>query len=388
MADVGTLIPVTFREAAMDAMRAIRVAAATATLAAATMTSVTLGTGAALGAPPAAVVPDVGQPAAVVQPVDLGGLPGIASNGASAINDRGDIVGSGYNDPYSGHGFRWSRGVLTALPDTARAPFKINDAGQVAGNQPGRFYSPGFVIRPDATVVSLGFSVVDQGGNGQVLGTGPVTGGGTHAQLWREGHTFDLGAPAGYTSEARAISDNGWILGEVRRSDHQDGYDARWVQGRWVALPTNGFGADINGRGDVVGWSSTPSGDTHATLWQGNRAIDLDPQDPLSTAVAINDAGQILGSTFDPVTDLGHILLWDQGHRIDLGTFGGQFARPIALNGRGDVVVLTSTAAFRWSHGRTVRLAGSGVPTAINNRGQVVGTILRPGGTSHAALWN
>ncbi len=372
----------------MGAMRASRVAAA-ATLAAATMTSVTLLAGVAVAAPPAAVVPDVVRPAAVVQPVDLGGLPGIASNSASAINDRGDVVGSGYNDPYSGHGFRWSRGVLTALPDTARAPFKINDAGQIAGNQPGRFYSPGFVIRPDATVVNLGFSVVDQGENGQVLGTGPVAGGGTHAQLWRDGHTFDLGAPAGFTSDARALSDNGWILGELQRGNHQDDHFARWIQGRWVALPTpNGYGSDINSRGDVVGWASTPTGDTHAMLWQGNRTIDLDPQDPLSTAVAINDAGQILGSTFDPVTDLGHILLWDQGRRIDLGSFGGEFARPIALSARGDVVVLTSTAAFRWSHGRTVRLAGSGVPTAINNRGQVVGTLLRPDGTSHAARWD
>ncbi|WP_055751714.1 HAF repeat-containing protein [Frankia alni] len=364
----------------MGAVRAIRVAAAATVMAAATVTGAVLSSGVAVAAAPAA---------GPVRPVDLGALPGITHNGATSINNRGDVVGSGYSSPYDSHGFRWSRGVLTALPDTARAPLLINDAGQIAGVLPGRFTSSGFVIRPDGAVVDPGFTPVDQNERGQVVGTGPA-GGGTHAMSWRDGRTVDLGAPAGYTSQAIAVSDNGWILGELQRKDHPDDQFARWLRGRWVPLPgPHGRAVDINDRGDVVGWATTPAGITHATLWQRDRAIDLGPEDAaLSQALAVNNGGQIVGSTFDPDTDAGHVLLWDHGRQSDLGTFGGSFARPLALNDRGDVVVQTSTGAFRWRHGRTVRLDGSAEPAAINNLGQVVGSVLRPDGTSHAALWN
>ncbi|MCM3922437.1 hypothetical protein ND748_12305 [Frankia sp. AiPs1] len=380
----------------MSAVRAIRVSVAATVMTAVTMTvtGAVLSTGVAVAA----------APDGPVQPVDLGALPGLTHNSAASINDRGDVVGSGYSSSFDSHGFRWSRGVLTALPDTARAPFLINDGGQIAGSLPGRFSSPGFVIRPDGTVVDPGFTPVDQNERGQVVGTGPVAGG-THAMSWNDGRTVDLGAPAGHTSAAVAVSANGWILGEVRSQDHLDDYFARWVHGRWVPLPSpNGRAVDINDRGDVVGWATTPAGTTHAMLWQRDRAVDLAPADrapadrtpgaaapdriALSEALAINDAGQIVGSTFDPVTDAGHVLLWDQGRRTDLGTFGGSFARPLALNDRGDIVVETSTGSFRWRHGRTVQLGGSAEPVAINNLGQVVGSVLRPDGTSHAALWN
>ncbi|KQC38100.1 hypothetical protein [Frankia sp. ACN1ag] len=362
----------------MGAVRAIRVAAATTVMAAVTVTGTVLSTGVAAA-----------SPAGPVQPVDLGALPGITHNSATSINNHGDVVGSGYSSSFDSHGFRWSRGTFTALPDTARAPFLINDAGQIAGELPGRFSSPGFVIRPDGTVIDPGFTPVDQNEHGQVVGTGPVAGG-THAMSWRDGRTVDLGAPAGHTSEAIAVSDNGWVLGEVQRNDHHDDYFARWMHGRWVPLPgPNGRAVDINDRGDVVGWATNPAGNTHAMLWQRDRAIDLGPEDAaLSEAVAINNAGQIVGSTFDPVTDAGHVLLWDPSHRTDLGTFGGSFARPIALNDRGDIVVATSTASFRRHHGRTVQLGGSAEPVALNNRGQVVGAVLLPDGSSHAALWN
>jgi len=328
--------------------------------------------------------------ARTVPVVDLGGLPGIAHNGASAINNHGDIVGSGYNGSYGSQGFRWSWGVLTALPATARAPFLINDAGQIAGSNPQRFSSTGFVIRAGGAVVDPGFVPADQNQHGLVVGTGPVTGGGTHAMTWQDGHTTDLGAPAGYSSQAIAVSGSGQILGELDRLDHQGVTFARWTNGHWAPLPNSGGRAvDINDRGDVVGWSTTPAGITHAVLWQGSHLVDLDPQGSVnSQAVDIDDAGQIVGVTFAPASDEGHILIWNGPHRTDLGTFGGSFTRPVAVNDQGDLVVATSTAAFRWYHGQTVRLGGTASPAAINNRGQVVGSVLLPDGTSHAALWN
>lgn len=187
----------------MSAVQAIRVAVATAVITAVTVTGAALSTGVAVAA----------APAGPVAPIDLGALPGITHNSAASINDRGDVVGSGYSSPYDSHGFRWSQGVLTALPDTARAPFPINDAGQIAGDLPGRFSSPGFVLRPDGTVVDPGFTPADQNGRGQVVGTGPVPGG-AHAMSWRDGRTVD-GPEDAALSEALAINNAGQIVGST-----------------------------------------------------------------------------------------------------------------------------------------------------------------------------
>src|SRR5262245_5530963 len=57
------------------------------------------------------------------------------------------------------------------------------------------------------------------------------------------------------------------------------------------------FALAINERGQIVGWSATPSQEIHAVLWQDGMVTDLGtlPGDNLSWAMAINDRGQIVG---------------------------------------------------------------------------------------------
>jgi probable HAF family extracellular repeat protein len=54
----------------------------------------------------------------------------------------------------------------------------------------------------------------------------------------------------------------------------------------------------INSRGQVVGWSNTASGGSHAFLWEDGRMTDLGtlPGGEFSQALGINARGQVVGS--------------------------------------------------------------------------------------------
>jgi probable HAF family extracellular repeat protein len=80
-----------------------------------------------------------------------------------------------------------------------------------------------------------------------------------------------------------------------------------------------GLGAayDLNDRGQVVGYSTTASGETHAFLWKDGVMIDLGTLGgTCSNAYAINRSGQIVGSS---TTDSGesHAVLWEEEEPLD-----------------------------------------------------------------------
>ena len=81
---------------------------------------------------------------------------------------------------------------------------------------------------------------------------------------------------------------------------------------------------------------------------------------------------------------------------IDLGTLGGMYAAPYALNDSGEVVGSSDTSgdrasyAFRDSHGKMMSLGsllgGPSVATGINDRGQIVGFSTNKKGSASAAF--
>ena len=134
------------------------------------------------------------------------------------------------------------------------------------------------------------------------------------------------------------------------------------------------------------------------------------------TWVGVSDRGEVVWQGAD-----GHARLWESGRTIDLGTLGGKYSAPSAVNGRGQVVGWSATQpeggnatwhAFLWENGRMRDLGTLGgrasYATATNDRGVVVGwaetdrrensseNLATPGdthrytvhgGTRHAFMW-
>ncbi|MGE5272569.1 MAG: hypothetical protein ACM3QU_02195 [Verrucomicrobiota bacterium] len=190
--------------------------------------------------------------------------------------------------------------------------------------------------------------------------------------------------------------------------------------------------AAINERGQIVGWSNTKAGSTirHAFLWQAGKMRDLGSLAGSSWAADINDRGQAVGSSVGRAKNsegnrIAHAVLWQSGRMLDLtptaklvpldcygdGSEGSCYASADWVNGRGQVVVsMTSNQsgnlhidrAFLWQGGKLTALPTLGRlgwasiwPSAINDRGQVVGasetgTKVPVGGDIllvHAFLW-
>ena len=60
---------------------------------------------------------------------------------------------------------------------------------------------------------------------------------------------------------------------------------------------TGALAAEINDRGQIVGWGDTASGELHGILWQEGVALDLGllPGATYSIATSINERGDIVG---------------------------------------------------------------------------------------------
>ena len=261
-----------------------------------------------------------------------------------------------------------------------------------------------------------------------------------HAFKWQDGEVTDLGAlpPAATTcSNAQSVNARGEIVGtsENGQMDPVSGANqfrvVLWKDGKIRDLGTlggtSGQATQINNRGQITGFAYnaipdafTPNGtQIRAFLWENGRMKDLGTVGgPDVLATFINERGQVAGlsltsSIANPSTGIPtqDPFLWSEDTGIiNLGSLGGVAGGPSALNNRGQVVGQSSDAAdpaacftgndpdnclpFLWDDGKLTNLNThtiGGNPltaNAINDAGEIVGTALFPNQTApHAYLW-
>jgi len=214
----------------------------------------------------------------------------------------------------------------------------------------------------------------------------------------------DLGTLGGSSSIARGVNNSGVVVGDASTpSEETHAFVFKPGSGSLTDLGTLGGGSssasDINNCGLAVGVSRDDPNAycSRAVVWDtnhGNRVTilpDLDPSAQFSCSApsAINDAGQIVGTSNQlPV-------LWSNGTVVSLGSFGnGGFA--VGINSRGDIVGQSTTAsfefhAFLWRRGVMTDIGTLGgdfiTVGGINDRGQIAGYGTDGAGQFEAFIW-
>jgi probable HAF family extracellular repeat protein len=222
--------------------------------------------------------------------IELNGLPGSASDHASGVNDRGEVIG--LSGPHAPVAVAWTRdglvelgGLLPSEPDAV--PRSINKRGDIVGD----------------SLFSRSIWPFQR-----------------HGFVWRDGVMTDLGTLPGKTdSYAAAINDRGEIAGS---SEAPDGtrHAVLWRDGAIVDLGLlpgsfNTVATSINDRGQVVGFALdllNPGIHNRAFLWEDGQMIELPPMSGRAWAIAsaINDHGEIVGFQADAIGYGDRAIMW------------------------------------------------------------------------------
>ncbi len=148
----------------------------------------------------------------------------------------------------------------------------------------------------------------------------------------------------------------------------------------------------LNDLVQIVGTTISPtSGNFSGFVWSQGHMTEL-PTPAGSTAafaIRINLLGQIVGQVFDANFN-GQAALWSHGTLTLLpGIAGGSDSQPVGINIAGEIVGTSSDASnvantVVWRQGALTVLINNAIPSAINDEGQIVGTLL---GTQRPFLW-
>lgn len=204
---------------------------------------------------------------------------------------------------------------------------------------------------------------------------------------------IDLGSLGGGDTQAFDVNGSGQVSGYSRTAALQSRAFV-WAGGQMVNLGVvnaddfQSAAVDLNDLGDAVGTSTLKNGLARAALFRNGQAIGLTPELPpyegTSFASAINDDGHIVGAIDDDDSFAYEGILFANGTRTNLGGLGGGSTRPFDINNAGQVVGTSSTAAgvghaFLWQNGSMIDLGvldgdHDSSASAINAHGAIVGT--------------
>lgn len=245
-----------------------------------------------------------------------------------------------------------------------------------------------------------------------------VTGQTTSVLISPAGEVTPLPTPDGTRAAfALGINASGVVVGGGIPDDAPRGGFAPSVGVIWAGdqitllepLPGDNFvvARDINDQGQIVGGSferGPPGGPTHGMLWEGDTLTVLEPPEGMTFAELydINNVGQIVGYRFQ--NGMFRPVLWQDGVPIELPMLpGDQAGAAIAINDAGQIIGWTGRAecpgpaggcrAVLWEAGVVRELAAPEgfkalTLAAINERGQIAVTLEPNDGPWQAGIWD
>jgi probable HAF family extracellular repeat protein len=240
----------------------------------------------------------------------------------------------------------------------------------------------------------------DVSATGVVVGWGPAaTDAGAltlHACRWQNGVLTDLN-PAGATgSQARTVNLIGDVGLEVTSADYST--HAYLLHGTTLTAlePTGATTSNVIDMNEfsqvLIGWTDAVG--VHRGLWSRGQLTEITSATEEGVGAAfVNTRGQVAGLFRTRGSTVAQARIW-QGGRFT--TLGPDITAVTGLSERGDVVgnstdASGTTQAFHWYRGVLTTLPGGalgGAARAVNNVGQVAGTVRLVDGASHAAFWS
>ncbi len=350
--------------------------------------------------------------------INLGTLGGDTSS-ASAINDRGEIVGWSQTPDGMLHAFCYWNGLLRSLNSNPCTATAINDAGQIVGSS----LTPStnmLIIAPPLPppLTNIIPPIIPPFTNPIViLPTNPIVIRHTNPIVILP--TTILTLSTNTAAEEVAVTVSHQILNSSSTTNLPTmtnifyiPHPALFRRGSLANLfpgTNSGFASGINNRSEIVGSVNMNGGPTHAFIYRNGLTTDLGNG---VAASGINNRGDVVGFSSTPPQSGGysqliseHPFLYRHGLMHDLGTLGGSLGQATAINDLAEVVGWSTTTsnaeihAFLYRNGKMTDLGTLGsAPSygygtqpyssalAINNWGQIVGSSATANGM-HAFLY-
>jgi probable HAF family extracellular repeat protein len=264
----------------------------------------------------------------------LGSLGGNST--ANSINDSGQIVGQAEtSSTLPAYAVEWTGTTPTILGSSGEnnSAESINATGQISGwelpgddsslavkwtgTTPTILSSLGGTFSSAGAINSLGQIAGFSGTTGNQAGTPVVWNGTTPTAL---GTVVGTGT---FTGAAVGINDSGKIVGNL-------GFGSKVFAAEWTGTTPTLLGSlggntsqavAINNAGQIIGDSETTGGETEAVEWSGTVPFTLGSLGISSAAEGINNAGDVVGS-FDTTTPTFQTrgFLYTSGTAYDLNS--------------------------------------------------------------------
>ena len=342
-------------------------------------------------------------PASCVRMMDIKTFAGAEFAGAQVtdLNERGEVVGWMLNAGVES-AFYWNGSQLVDLGPNTRA-FSINERSEIAFTRDGKTY-----IWRNGTAHELdgvgGTSYIND--QGDVVGLELPVEYGTHAALWRNGATTDLGVINGDFSTPVGLNERGQVLvssGNDAPVEHASFHPFIWENGTVTDVNPPEFPASyavaLNESGSALlnAFAAYDSGFLNqAVLWTGGAAVTVTvPGMTYVRGVALNDHDAVLGAAIAFLEDHaeGHSILWQNGQSTIItgpGVTPDDPGDPVAVNNDNVVAMRVGAHAFAWKNGASVALEGGTVQRAqaMNEHGLIAGTIDTGTNAQTARIWD